>query len=144
MAREPMEPATAAPAVTGTEVVAVLLEVWEAPPVVPVTTVARLVVAVVLPAAVVVPAAVVAPVVAPVVAAVVPAAVVARVVAAAEEEAAEEEEPLLEPAAATAAQNLEAAGRTSLAATAAVQALTTQVVAAPWMAFWLELVHWQV
>lgn len=143
MAREPIEPATAAPAVTGTEVVAVLLEVWEAPPVVPVTTVARLEVAVVLPAAVVVPAAVVAPVVAAVVLAVVPAAVVA-VVAAAEEEAAEEVEPLLEPPAATAAQNLEAAGRTSLAATEAPQALTTQVVAAPWMAFWLAVVHWQV
>jgi hypothetical protein len=140
MAKLPTEPATAAPAVTGTEVVAVLLEVWEAAAVVPVARVVAPVVAAVLPVAVVEAA-----VVALVVAAVVPAAVVApvAVVAAAEEEAAEEVEPLLEPAAATAAQNLGAAGRTWLAATSAPQALRTQEVAAPWMALWLSVVHWQ-
>lgn len=139
MAKVPIEPATAAPAVTGTEVVAVLLELPVAEPVLE-TTVVRLEAAVVLAAA-------------EELAAVVPAAVVLAVEVPAEAEAEAEEdataeeveaEPLLEPAAATAAQNLEAAGRTWLVATSAVQAVMTQEVAAAVMAFWLEVVHWQV
>lgn len=144
MAKVPIEPATAAPAVTGTEVVAVLLELPVAEPVLE-TTVVRLEAVVVLAAAeelaAVVPAAVVPAAV------VLAAEVLAEAEAEAEEDAAAEEveaEPLLEPAAATSAQNLEAAGRTSLVATSAPQAVRTQEVAAAVMEFWLEVVHWQV
>jgi hypothetical protein len=130
MARVPTEPARAAPAVTGTEVlvgaVPLPLGLGAAVPV--------LALEVTIVEALVVEAAAVEPLVEEVPAAEVVAA--AEVVPAAEV-------VVLEPPEATAAQNFWAAGRTSLRATSEPQAAMMAEAAAPWMAAWFAEVHWQ-
>jgi hypothetical protein len=131
MARVPTEPARAAPAVTGTEVLvgAVPLPLGAAVPV--------LGLVVMVEEALVVEAAELEALVVEELA----AELEALVVAAEELEALVVEE---EPPAATAWQNLVAAGRTVLTATSEPQAAIMAAAAAPWMAAWLAVVHWQV